>query len=108
MLGGKESSGVDNTDKTEENDKSVEVESRLVKTESRLVYNHVSKTLDMSRMRATDFKYDKRLMLPGPEQADKESLHQIRRNEMLKLFCNVASTGCPRKQFTLFQNALIF
>ena len=47
-----------------------------IELKTKLIYTHDDKTIDMSRLKCTDFKYNKRCMLPGPQSPREEALHQ--------------------------------
>ena len=53
----------------------------------------------MGNLRATQYKHNKTICLPQPEKPNVETLHETRRNEMLRVFGRVAasSKGCVKK-----------
>ena len=64
-----------------------------IEAEARTIYNHEEKEIDMGKLRATDFKYNKRSQLPGPSKPCTEALHQVRRDEMIKVFKSVVQSS---------------
>ena len=61
-------------------------------------FNVKDKTLDLGNLRATQYKHNKTICLPQPEKPNVETLHETRRNEMLRVFGRVAasSKGCVK------------
>ena len=53
---------------------------------SAMPYLKSEKCLDLSKMRSTDYKFNKRIFLPKHEPAEKEALHEARRLSMLNIF----------------------
>ena len=66
--------------------------------ESKTVFNFRDKTLALDRLRGTDFKYNKRVYLPNPVSTQKEALHEMRRNEMEKVFKKVVARTNKEKE----------
>ena len=62
----------------------VELEEKInqISTESRLMYNKRTRCLDMGNLRASDYKFNRFIHLPRPENAETEALHKTRRKEM--------------------------
>ena len=53
---------------------------------SRMVYDKSTYTLDPSKMRATDYKYNRYVTLPKPGCPQTEAMHEMRRKELLSAF----------------------
>ena len=45
--------------------------------------------MDMGNLRASEYKFNKFIHLPKPKKASKESMNEVRRNEMSKVFDRV-------------------
>ena len=95
---------------TDENDFKLEVEKMIVKekmsaryegeaentsmseaanieaAKAAMVYLKSDKTLDLGKMKATDYKFNKHVFLPRNETVERESLHEVRRVTMLDAF----------------------
>ena len=56
-----------------------------------LPYDCREKVLDMGNLRATQYKHNKMICLPQPEKPERESGHEARRNEMLRVYNRVAN-----------------
>ena len=56
------------------------------KCKDRFIYNPLEKTINFSRRRATDYKLNRNVMLPGPLDNDKELECEIRRSSYMKAF----------------------
>ena len=52
----------------------------------RMVYNKETKSIDMGNLRASDYKFNKTIHLPRGDDAEKETKHNLRREEMLRIF----------------------
>ena len=65
---------------------------------ARLVYDKEDKSLDLGRMRASDYKYNKMVYLPKPEDSRRESLHEVRKEQMLAVFREVKRQGDLEKE----------
>jgi len=63
---------------------------------STMVYLKSEKTLDLGKMRATDYKFNKHVYLPRHEAVDKEALHEVRRQTMLNVFRQTASKNSKK------------
>ena len=74
--------------KTEE-DKRIKEEKERLGAQARMVYNKESKCLDMGNLRASDYKFNRNIHLPKSDDVQKESKHNIRREEMLRVFNQV-------------------
>ena len=57
-----------------------------LETECKMVFNPRENNLSLSRLKATDFKYNKRIKLPEISDPNLEAKHQIRREQMEKVF----------------------
>ena len=82
----------------EKRDKSIEKKIEKVETESRLIYNKENKLLDMGNLRASDYKFNRFIHLPRPEKAEKETLHDIRRRVMRKVFDNLTKDDTKKRK----------
>ena len=51
-----------------------------------MIYLKSDKTLDLGRIKATDYKFNKRVFLPEDESVDKEAIHEVRRATMMEIF----------------------
>ena len=59
---------------------------RVITAKSSLIYDKATKSLDMGRLRATEYKFNKFVCLPKAENIEREALHEVRRNKMVELF----------------------
>ena len=59
---------------------------RMITAKSSLIYDKASKSLDMGKLRATEYKFNKFVCLPKAENVEREALHEVRRNKMVELF----------------------
>ena len=70
-----------------------------IEAESKMIYNMREKTISLSRLKSTDYKYNKRIQLPEQTDVNREAQHQIRREEMIRAFRRVVrktqSTAYP-------------
>ena len=64
-----------------------------IEAKARLVYNKEDLSLNLGRMRASDYKYNKMIYLPKIEDSRRESLHEVRKEQMLKVFNEVKGVG---------------
>ena len=62
------------------------LEEQVIIAESGLTYDKDSKQIDMGKFKATNYKFNKYVHLPGAESVGQESKHEIRKAEMLKIF----------------------
>ena len=60
-----------------------------IETEGRMVFNHRERSIALSRLRCTDFKYNKRIRLPETNNTELEACHQLRRDHMKGVFNRV-------------------
>ena len=74
-------------------------QTEILETESKMIFNPRNKDLSLSRLKATDFKYNKRIKLPEIEDPNLEARHQIRREEMEKTFSKLVNLTNRRKSF---------
>ena len=58
-----------------------------------MVYNSKSKSFDLGNLRATNYKHNKLIYMPKNYDAERESSHTNRKNEMLRTFKRVANEG---------------
>ena len=66
-----------------------------------MVYIKAEKVLDLGKLKATDYKYNKHVFLPRNETTEKEALHEVRRVAMLDIFrksLGEKQTGKHRKK----------
>ena len=69
---------------------------------ARLVYDKADKSLNLGRLRATDYKFNRYIHLPCPESSSRESLHEVRKQQMMKTFREVKEENeirCPPKSY---------
>ena len=57
-----------------------------ISVRSGMIYSRKEKVLDMGKMKATSYKFNKYVHLPRPETTIREAVHEIRKNEMLRIF----------------------
>ena len=60
-------------------------EERMITAKSSLIYDKATKSLDMGKLRATEYKFNKFVCLPKAESVEREALHEVRRNKMIEL-----------------------
>ena len=68
----------------------------VVETEdakSRLVFDKSNKCLDLGKLTATDYKFNKYIHLPRPESSMRESLHEVRKDQMMSTFRKIKSSS---------------
>ena len=51
-----------------------------------MMYSKRDKILNLGKLRATNYKFNKHICLPKPETAYREAVHEVRKTEMLKIF----------------------
>ena len=73
-------------EETGERDKSLERRLEKIEAEAKMTYNKETKSLDMGNLKTSEYKYNRYIFLPRPGKAEKETLHNIRRREMKKVF----------------------
>ena len=54
--------------------------------------------MDPSKLRATDYKYNRYLTLPRSSDAQTEALHEIRKKELLGVFDSVSDPEMTKKE----------
>ena len=52
----------------------------------RMIYNIETKSFDFGNQQATTYKHNRDIFMPPPQSSDKETCHEIRRNEMRRIF----------------------
>ena len=57
-----------------------------VEARSGMVYSKKDMTLNLGKLRATNYKFNKHVCLPRSETAYREAVHEVRKTEMLKIF----------------------
>ena len=89
----------------DERDEQIEKRVKEEEARSRMTYDKVNKGLDLGNLRASDYKYNKFIHLPKPRQACKESMNEVRRVEMIKVFDKIKKKieddvvkGCKTKR----------
>ena len=65
---------------------------------SQVVYDFQNGIVDTTRLKATDYAFNKSTVLPRPQSADLESKHELRKSESLNVFDEVLSTK-PNSRF---------
>ena len=65
---------------------------KVIMAKSSLVYDKSNKSLDMGRLKATEYKFNKYVHLPKAENVTRESLHEVRRNRMSEIFMKAVGT----------------
>ena len=71
---------------------------RIVEAKACLVYDKEDFSLDLGRMRATDYKYNKLIHLPKPENVKREAQHEMRKEQMLRVFKSVKDSSKNKKK----------
>ena len=56
---------------------------------NQLVYDFEDKTLNPSKLKATDYRFNRSTTLPKPQQAELEMCHELRKTEALRVFDKV-------------------
>ena len=64
----------------------------------KMVYDKENKSLDLGRLKASDYKYNKFIHLPKPESINREAMHEARKEQMLATFRSVKSEAGTREQ----------
>ena len=77
-----------NNEPGESDDNSLTEAEQLVIAESGLTYDKESKVIDMSKFKATNYKFNKFVHLPEAGNMLSEAKHEIRKSVMLKVFLN--------------------
>ena len=78
-----------------------EVDNKVVdrlEAKARLVYDKEDRSLNLGRMRASDYKFNKMVHLPKPESVKRESLHEVRKDQMLRVFKEVVNNTEVQKE----------
>ena len=57
-----------------------------------MVYDLKSKTLNLANMTAPSYKHNKEVFLPNPEEPSKETSHEFRKREMVRVFNRVTKS----------------
>ena len=63
-----------------------------------MVFNYKTKSLDFGNLTAPKYKYNKTIGMPNPESCEKETFHEIRRNEMRRIFSKATSSQPVNKR----------
>ena len=79
-------SGKEKTEREREEDKRIESEMEKLVTQSRMIYNKGSKCVDMGNLKASDYKYNRYIHLLRSTDAQRETLHILRKEEMKKVY----------------------
>ena len=72
---------------------SVAIRAEKEEAKSTMVYLRSERSLDLGKMRATNYKYNKHVYLPKNDSTEKEALHEVRRMTMLDCFKKVTGGG---------------
>ena len=67
-------------------DSDIEALSNEIAARAGMIYSKKDKNLNLGRLKATDYKFNKYVCLPRPESTYREAIHEIRKAEMLKVF----------------------
>ena len=67
-------------------DRDLEALSNEILAKAGMIYSKESKSLNLGKLKATDYKFNKFLHLPRPESTYREAVHEIRKTEMMKVF----------------------
>ena len=65
---------------------------------ARLVFDKGDKSLDLGRLTATDYKFNRFIYLPKPESSMRESLHEVRKDLMMNTFRKFVEREVTRSQ----------
>ena len=69
-----------------------------IEAKMKMVYDKENKSLDLGRLKASDYKYNKFIHLPKPESINREAMHEVRKEQMLATFRSVKSEAGTREQ----------
>ena len=75
-------------DQSSNSENSLSEEACKEMAKSEMVYLKSEKVLDLGKMKATNYKFNKRIFLPKGETAEREALHEVRRMSMFETFKN--------------------
>ena len=64
---------------------------------SQVVYDFKDGTLDPTKLRATDYPYNKSTFLPKPQAPNIEAMHELRKSESLRVFNETTATKSNSK-----------
>ena len=95
---GASSEGTLDTDESVVTETSLTEEAQNEAAKTAMVYNKSDKALDLGKMKATDYKYNKHVFLPKHETVERESLHDIRRTTMLEAFKEYSKNNLKDKK----------
>ena len=74
------------TDEERKEEERIKSEIERQEAQSRMMYNKGDMRVDMGNLRASDYKYNKSIHIPKSGDAQKETLHRIRKEEMKRVF----------------------
>ena len=77
------------TEEEKKDEERIRVEEEKLVAQSRMIYNKGNRCLDMGNLRASDYKYNRYIHLPKSTDAQKETLHILRKEEMKKVYMRV-------------------
>ena len=63
----------------------------------KMTYNKENKSLDPGNLKATEFKFNRHINLPGGSAPEKEALFEIRRQQAVETFNKFSSTVAENK-----------
>ena len=90
-------SGSSTPDESLTTDKELSEEASKEEAKTAMVYLKSEKVLNLGKLKATDYKYNKHIFLPKGETAEKEALHEVRRMSMLEAFKETMGKHSERK-----------
>ena len=87
MMGSKpERCAVNKDAAVDEDDDKLAALAEDIEARAGMIYIKKDKMLNLGKLRATNYKFNKYVCLPKPETAHREAVHEIRKAEMLKIF----------------------
>ena len=72
-----------------ETDKEMKRNVDIITAKANLFYDKDNNCLNLNKCRATDYKFNRMVHLPRPQSASRETLHEVRKVEMLNIFTEV-------------------
>ena len=73
-------------------------EEKTLEAKANMVYDKSEKSLDMGRLKATEYKFNKYVHLPKAESVIRESLHEVRRSKMVEVFMRLTAKAMHNKR----------
>ena len=79
-------------------DDSISEEAEKEAARSAMVYLKSEKSLDLGKIKATDYKFNKRVLLPEDGSTESEAIHEVRRSAMLDVVKKSISNNFKKKR----------